>query len=50
MKQADEIAENNISEYKSDKITHAEIKGESIQNTKKTNIKIGKLGELAFLE
>ena len=50
MKQADEIAENNISEYKSDKITHAEIKGESIQNTKKTNMKIGKLGELAFLE
>ena len=50
MKQAEEIAENNTRKYKSDKITHAEIKGESIQNTKKTNMKIGKLGELAFLE
>ena len=50
MKQADEIAENTTEKYKSDKITHAEIKGESKKNTKKTNLKIGKLGELAFLE
>lgn len=50
MKQAEEIAENNISEYKSDRITHAEIKGENKVSSKKTNMKIGKLGELAFLE
>lgn len=50
MKQADEIAENTTEKYKSDKITHAEIKGKSKKNTKKTNLKIGKLGELAFLE
>lgn len=43
MKQADEIAENTTEKYKSDKITHAEIKGESKKNTKKTNLKIGKL-------
>lgn len=50
LKQAEEIAENTTEKYKSDKITHAEIKGESKKNTKKTNLKIGKLGELAFLE
>ena len=50
MKQAEEIAENNIREYKSDVITHAEIKGENKISSKKTNMKIGKLGELAFLE
>lgn len=50
MKQAEEIAENNISEYKSDVITHAEIKGKNKVSSKKTNMKIGKLGELAFLE
>ena len=50
LKQAEEIAENNISEYKSDRITHAEIKGENKVSSKKTNMKIGKLGELAFLE
>ena len=50
LKQAEEIAENNISEYKSDRITHAEIKGENKVSSKKTNMKIGKLGELAFLD
>lgn len=50
MKQAEEIDENNIREYKSDVITHAEIKGENKISSKKTNMKIGKLGELAFLE
>lgn len=50
MKQAEEITENNISEYKSDRITHAEIKGKNKDSSKKTNMKIGKLGELAFLE